>query len=80
MKVVCKPLGRRYYQPTVTKRQDHRGKEYLWIGGPPLATTEADTDVYWCEQGHVVLTPLQLDVTDTRWSSLAEGFRNLVLD
>ena len=25
---------------------------------------ESDTDVYWCERGTVVMTPLQLDCTD----------------
>ena len=80
LKVVCKPLGRRFYKPTVTMRKDHRGKDYFWIGGPPQPSPETDTDVYWCEQGCVVLTPLQLDMTDNRFSKFENAFDNLVLD
>ncbi len=80
IKLVTKPLGRRYYKPTVTKRVDHRGSEYLWIGGPPIPTVESDTDVYWCEQGYVVLTPLQLDVTDERLTELSKSLDALVIE
>ena len=62
-KVLIKPLGHREYQATVHPKQDPRGREYFWIGGPPKEQEPSDTDVYWCEQGYVVMTPLQLDCT-----------------
>lgn len=62
--IVLKPLGHRLYKTGVHEKTDPRGRTYYWIGGPPLPMEESDTDVYWCERGTVVMTPLQLDCTD----------------
>lgn len=62
--IVLKPLGQRQYKTGVHEKTDPRGRTYYWIGGPPLPMESSDTDVYWCEQGTVVMTPLQLDCTD----------------
>lgn len=63
-KICIKPLGHRRYQSCVHERTDPRGRIYYWIGGPPEDMEESDTDIYWCTQGYVVMTPLQLDCTD----------------
>lgn len=62
--ICVKPLGHRRYQSCVHERTDPRGRTYYWIGGPPEDMEASDTDVYWCTQGYVVMTPLQLDCTD----------------
>ena len=62
--IVVKPLGHRLYETGVHERKDPRGRTYFWIGGPPLPMEESDTDIYWCEKGAIVMTPLQLDCTD----------------
>ena len=62
--VVVKPLGHREYKSGIHENKDPRGRTYYWIGGPPLPMPKSDTDAYWCEQGAVVLTPLQMDCTD----------------
>jgi 5'-nucleotidase len=37
----------------------------FWIGGAGLAKDDAhDTDFYATAQGHVAITPLQVDLTD----------------
>ena len=63
-KIIVKPLGHREYKSHVEERIDPRGRKYYWIGGPPIPMEKSDTDIYWCEQGYVVLTPLQIDCTD----------------
>ena len=62
--IVVKPLGHRLYETGIHERTDPRGRTYFWIGGPPLPMEESDTDIYWCEKGNIVMTPLQLDCTD----------------
>ena len=63
-KTVVKPLGHREYKSGVHEQTDPRGRTYFWIGGPPIPMPESDTDAYWCEQGAIVLTPLQMDCTN----------------
>lgn len=58
------PLGRRRYHSIVEEKRDPRGKTYYWIGGPPIQSSEDNSDCYWCEKGYVTLTPLLLDCTD----------------
>jgi 5'-nucleotidase len=58
-------LGSRTYRDGVEFRQDPRGRDYLWLGGPPgfehLADTDTDTGAF--EQGFVGITPLALATT-----------------
>ena len=61
--VVVKPLGQRRYMSNVEERNDPRGGTYFWLGGNPIPTEEDDSDSFWCEQGAIVITPLQLDCT-----------------
>ena len=65
-KICMKPLGHRKYKASVHERKDPRGRTYFWIGGPPAKNEPSDTDVYWCGQGYVVMTPLQLDCTSLK--------------
>lgn len=58
-------LGSRHYQDEVLARNDPRGREYFWIGGPAAfhhSDPGSDTDA--CDQGFISLTPLMLDQTD----------------
>lgn len=56
-------LGARVYSDTVEFRNDPRGREYLWLGGPgaehrPIAGS--DTEAF--DEGVVGITPLVLDL------------------
>lgn len=59
-------LGRRHVSSGVIKAQDPRGKEIYWIGPSGLARDgAAGTDFHATAEGHVSITPLQLDLTHT---------------
>ena len=61
---VCR-LGRRHPAERVIKQTNPRGETMYWIGGAGLAKDDAhDTDFYATSQGHVAITPLQVDLTD----------------
>ena len=79
VEVVCKPMGHRHYSPTAQKKIDPRGREYFWIGGPPLPLKQADNDIYWCEQGKIVCTPLMIDCTSSDWKELRTNFDSIQL-
>jgi 5'-nucleotidase len=57
-------LGRRHQAEPVIRAQDPRGREIFWIG-PPGACLDAGegTDFHAAAQGHVSITPLQIDLT-----------------
>jgi 5'-nucleotidase len=57
-------LGRRHQAEPVIRAQDPRGREIFWIG-PPGACLDAGegTDFHATAQGHVSITPLQIDLT-----------------
>ena len=76
-KIVVKPLGHRQYKSSVHEQIDPRGRTYFWIGGPPIPMPESDTDAYWCEQGAIVLTPLQMDCTN---KTILEEYKNWSFD
>jgi len=58
-------LGRRHYRPLVDRRRDPRGRDYVWIGGPPSTEPDvAEGDVQLIGEGFAVLTPLRVDLTD----------------
>lgn len=57
-------LGARIYDELVDIRQDPRGRDYFWLGGPGVhhdPDPGSDTDAY--DQGYVTLTSLRLDLT-----------------
>jgi 5'-nucleotidase len=55
-------LGRRHYVEGVDKRQDPRGRHYLWIGGPYSAHHEPieGSDTEAIDEGYASITPLLL--------------------
>jgi 5'-nucleotidase len=56
--------GLRVYRDALVRREDPRGRAYYWIGGEsPSGILEHGTDLWALAQGHVSLTPLQLDLT-----------------
>jgi 5'-nucleotidase len=68
-------LGSRTYQDGVEIRQDPRGREYLWLGGPPGVTHdgENDTDTSAFDAGAVSITPLSLDPSNRGLSQRVES-------
>lgn len=65
-------LGRRRYTDEVEVREDPRGREYLWIGGPSaFHDPAAGSDTEAVDEGYVSVTPLALDATRTDHAPLA---------
>ena len=61
---VCR-LGRRHAAERVITQTSPRGETMYWIGSAGPAKDDADgTDFHATMQGHVALTPLQVDLTD----------------
>lgn len=61
---VCR-LGRRHAAERVITQTSPRGETMYWIGSAGAAKDDADgTDFHATMQGHVALTPLQVDLTD----------------
>jgi 5'-nucleotidase len=61
---VCR-LGRRHSAESVITQVSPRGETMYWIGAAGPAKDEAEgTDFHAAEHGHVVLTPLKVDLTD----------------
>ena len=55
-------IGRRTYADEVDVREDPRGREYYWIGGPSAAHEPVDgSDTSAVDAGFVSVTPLILD-------------------
>ncbi|MGE3636652.1 MAG: 5'/3'-nucleotidase SurE [Sandaracinaceae bacterium] len=58
-------LGRRIYHDEVDVRQDPRGREYFWIGGPKAHHEPMEgSDTEAVDEGWVSITPLRLDTTE----------------
>ena len=57
--------GRRLWQNAIRETLDPRGNKHYWIGGgTPVPDLEKDTDVYAIANGHISITPIQLDLTN----------------
>ncbi len=57
-------LGSRLYEELIDVREDPRGREYMWLGGPGVrheSDPGSDTDAY--DEGAASITPLLLDLT-----------------
>jgi 5'-nucleotidase len=68
-------LGRRHQAEPVIRALDPRGREIFWIGASG-ATKDAGegTDFHATAQGHISITPLQVDLTHkTQLDALAKG-------
>jgi 5'-nucleotidase len=60
-------LGSRRYSDEIIEKEDPRGRKYYWIGGSePTWDGADDTDFAVVDGGGVSVTPLHLDLTDTR--------------
>lgn len=60
-------LGTRKYTDILQKRVDPRGRPYYWITGQLVRDVDdPDTDNAATQQGLVSITPLLMDLTDTR--------------
>ena len=58
-------LGRRHAAEPVITQKNPRGETMYWIGAAGPAKDDADgTDFHATAQGHVSITPLQIDLTD----------------
>jgi 5'-nucleotidase len=56
--------GLRVYHDKVDKRMDPRNRPYYWvIGDAPTGVPERGTDIGALADGHVSVTPIQLDLT-----------------
>ncbi|MBE2264450.1 MAG: 5'/3'-nucleotidase SurE [Burkholderiaceae bacterium] len=61
---VCR-LGRRHAAESVITQVSPRGDTLYWIGAAGPAMDDAEgTDFHATEHGHVVMTPLKVDLTD----------------
>jgi 5'-nucleotidase len=61
---VCR-LGRRHAAEPVEIQQSPRGETLYWIGAAgPVADSGPGTDFAAAAEGHVTITPLQVDLTD----------------
>ncbi|MDR2127510.1 MAG: 5'/3'-nucleotidase SurE [Burkholderiaceae bacterium] len=61
---VCR-LGRRHAAEQVIEQVNPRGETMYWIGAAGAAADATEgTDFHATQQGHVALTPLQVDLTD----------------
>ncbi|MFT3719508.1 5'/3'-nucleotidase SurE [Pseudorhodoferax sp.] len=74
---VCR-LGRRHAAERVITMDSPRGETMYWIGGAGAAKDGAEgTDFHATEQGHVAITPLQVDLTDhprlQQWAHVLAG-------
>lgn len=57
--------GRYRYDEVFDRREDPRGRVYYWMGAERLKLNEADDiDETLLRNGYIVMTPLQLDLTD----------------
>ena len=61
---VATRLGKRHQSEPVVAAKDPRGRDIYWIGPPGTAKDAGEgTDFHAVMQGHVSITPLQIDVT-----------------
>lgn len=60
-------LGRRHMAEGAIRAKDPHGRDIYWIGPPGKAKDAGEgTDFHIASQGYVSVTPLQIDLTDTR--------------
>jgi 5'-nucleotidase len=72
---VCR-LGRRHSAERVITQTSPRGETMYWIGSAGAAKDDADgTDFHATLQGHVAMTPLQVDLTDHEGLSAWTNFK-----
>jgi len=63
-KTVATRLGKRHESESIIKSHDPHGREIFWIGPAGAAKDAGEgTDFYAISQGHISITPLQIDLT-----------------
>ncbi|MDD5030099.1 MAG: 5'/3'-nucleotidase SurE [Rhodoferax sp.] len=78
-------LGRRHSAESVITQQSPRGETMYWIGAAGAAKDDVDgTDFHATVNGHVAVTPLQVDLTDHDrlgyWSQTMSRLSQATLD
>ncbi len=67
--------GKQVYEDLIVEKKDPRGRTYYWIGGQQETwSIEPNTDYTSIADGHVSVTPVQLDLTDYRTFARLEGW------
>jgi len=76
--IVCR-LGRRHAAEPVITQVDPRGQTMYWIGNAGSAMDDSEgTDFHAAHMGHVVVTPLKVDLTEhDHLSSWSQSFNSL---
>lgn len=60
------PMGVERYGEHYIRRQDPKGRDYFWAtNDPPPKRTDHPTDLTCLADGHVTVTPLKFDMTDS---------------
>ncbi len=60
------PMGVERYGEHYIRRQDPKGRDYFWAtNDPPPRRTDHPTDLTALSDGHVTVTPLMFDMTDS---------------
>jgi 5'-nucleotidase len=59
-------MGERKYKDQVIVRQDPKGENYYWLGGPGLKQTEGlkGGEIKALNAGHASLTPVHLNISN----------------
>lgn len=61
------PMGVERYGEHYIRRQDPKGRDYFWAtNDPPPKRTDHPTDLTMLADGHVTITPLNFDMTDSQ--------------
>ncbi len=72
--------GFRYYEPTVTRGMDPRGKAYYWVGGPYKGLKKGKTQIAILSRNHGFLSPLSPSIARMRsFTNHSCQFRNSTL-
>lgn len=67
--------GLRIYRDALVEREDPRMRKYYWIGGEaPTGIAEPGTDFWALANNYVSITPLTLDLTDSQFLPILEGW------
>lgn len=67
--------GLRIYRDALVEREDPRLRKYYWIGGEaPTGIAEPGTDFWALANNFVSITPITLDLTDSRFLPILESW------
>jgi 5'-nucleotidase len=65
--VTVTKLGTSLYEDTFEERVDPMGKKYYWLtGGGGRKEKEIDTDIWAIKNNYISITPLKLELTDSK--------------